>query len=79
MVSQFARKAFSCLYMGLIVVRMNIRNAMVSNSFLAGLNTQTQLAVQIVPTSFVEIINANCLKPVEKPVSLTRLCLCLKF
>ena len=27
-VSQFARKALSCLYMGLIVVRMNIRNEM---------------------------------------------------
>ena len=24
--SQFAREAFSCLYMGLIVVRINIRN-----------------------------------------------------
>ena len=30
--SQFARKAFSCLYMGLIVVRMNIRNEMKTNT-----------------------------------------------
>ena len=29
--SQFARKAFSCFYMGLIVVRINIRNEMMSS------------------------------------------------